>query len=496
MNASRSPRNGPLPSLLWEDGMFLLPHHFQYQEERLERLILEHATGNRFGVTRILIDEEALRQQNVYRIRSGEAFFEDGQKVHIPLTADPPPEGLEILPERAKAEGGILVLLGIPEIKPRGGNAADGSRKNSRDGLFRYRIDSREVPDDNAENTPAEVISTRHVVTRIFIEGDDTAGYLTMPIDRVILDEDALKNDGREELKPDPEFLPPASHAVRNGPIWARFHQAANRLEAVLVRQAKLLDSRLISRRSFDQDEIRELMKIQHLSRDLADLRYDLHEEEVPVKVLVKSTLRIIAGLAPFADRVTRFLPTLSDNERHPPYDPTTPHTCIDPLMGLMREVVAQVFPADHPSYPFVLDNKTYIWKVGVEPEWVLDGRYKLYLRIVTDDTPGIVPDMLQQQINVGSPQTVQKMQGRAVSALNLVKIGPVLPHGLPQGPRFHYFLIERTNKFWDAVVRERELAARVLGRVRLHFQSLSLWVVEPDKREKTDKKEMEAENA
>ena len=120
--------HGPMKLLsrvVWSEGMYLGPHHFQVQSRYFEDSI-QFATSSlwfsAYGLAGVDLDAHALENGTVSLIHA-RGVFPDGLPFNMP-------EGDELPAPRAIAElfpptrDGIVVMLAIPPRKPNGFNCA------------------------------------------------------------------------------------------------------------------------------------------------------------------------------------------------------------------------------------------------------------------------------------------------------------------------------------------------------------------------------------
>ena len=103
--------------VVWYEGMFLEPHHFQQNTRYLERLLhLKMSALQPFGwgFTSLKVDKDALRTGK-FRLLEGAGVFRDGTTFDFPQH-DEPPAPLQL------SDGQIndLVVLGVPIAQPEG----------------------------------------------------------------------------------------------------------------------------------------------------------------------------------------------------------------------------------------------------------------------------------------------------------------------------------------------------------------------------------------
>src|SRR5438309_1071686 len=126
--------------VVWTKGMFLMPQHFQAQDEYFEQTLHFRAAVSNFanwGLSRLGIDEASLVNGH-FSLRHCEGIFPDGLSFQAPLIDDLP-AGRQVDDHFADTRRPHLdVYLAIPQMRLSGANfqltASDGSSSSS----FRY----------------------------------------------------------------------------------------------------------------------------------------------------------------------------------------------------------------------------------------------------------------------------------------------------------------------------------------------------------------------
>src|SRR5215471_12375613 len=115
-----------LSRVVWSEGMYLGPHHFQTQNRYFEdsaRFAIENSFFEPWGLVAYKLDESAIRNAEV-AVRSAQGIFEDG--LAFEMTGEPPGDALpaprkirDIFPPLSE---GLLMLLAVPPRLPGAAN--------------------------------------------------------------------------------------------------------------------------------------------------------------------------------------------------------------------------------------------------------------------------------------------------------------------------------------------------------------------------------------
>ena len=167
--------------VLWGEGMFLRPQHFQQQALLLEQhLSSRQQLSNRhaWGVQQITLDEQALKGGTV-RIDALSILFRDGTLYQAPVNAPLPlSRDLNTLPQ-----AGIKTTLYacLAHMQPYGGNTRSGEAMSR---PTRFQSANVEVADLYTQALDAD-LSTLELDVRLMIEEENRDGYDAIPLCRL-----------------------------------------------------------------------------------------------------------------------------------------------------------------------------------------------------------------------------------------------------------------------------------------------------------------------
>jgi len=185
--------------VLWSEGMFLRPHHFQAADRYWGELI---STGNRFdhpcgyGISRLTVNTESL-QNNLLDLVGLSARMKDGTLLETEIghvdSVDLKTRLGNIAPPKV-----LQVFLAIPQDSEGQGNTA-----NTPTAVKRYLSFDREVADeirgDNRQSVPS-----RRLNYRILLSTDDCSGFHLLPLLQLL---PSSGTTGKYRI--DPEYFPP-----------------------------------------------------------------------------------------------------------------------------------------------------------------------------------------------------------------------------------------------------------------------------------------------
>src|SRR5579862_4988664 len=114
-----------LSRVVWSEGMYLGPHHFQAQSRYFEDSIdfaISALWYQPYGLLGCVLDEEALRNGTLSLVQA-RGVFPDGLPFLMP-DCDALPAARPIAASFSPTQESLTVMLGVPRRKPQGLNCA------------------------------------------------------------------------------------------------------------------------------------------------------------------------------------------------------------------------------------------------------------------------------------------------------------------------------------------------------------------------------------
>src|ERR1051325_7906209 len=177
--------------VVWAEGLFLRPQHFQQAERYFERLMsqrLESLAPYAAGFTKLQIDQELLKIGKVGLV-AAEGVFPDGTPFSIPFEAD--------IPEAFDVPGDVkdrLVLVTLP--LRRAGMAELAFERSGDSSLVRYIAADHEIRDAVLEMDSSAQLKIGRLNVRLQLDGETSAAHTALGVGRVV----EKRADGRVVL--------------------------------------------------------------------------------------------------------------------------------------------------------------------------------------------------------------------------------------------------------------------------------------------------------
>ncbi len=237
--------------VVWSEGLFLRPHHFQQQGRYLERYVEGRAVPLRshaWGFSNLELERDLLAVGKL-GLRSAKGLFPDGTPFTMPEDdALPPPleVGADVRNQR--------VYLGLP-LRKVGAPEIDRSAKPEH--LVRYELHDLEVRDVTASADSQAILEVASLRTRLLLESDPSDEYARIPLAHIV----ECRADRQIIL--DDRFIP----TVLNSGAAARLATFLHELEGLLHQRGEGLGARVAASGRGATAEISDFLLLQAVNR-------------------------------------------------------------------------------------------------------------------------------------------------------------------------------------------------------------------------------------
>ncbi|MGQ0697771.1 MAG: type VI secretion system baseplate subunit TssK [Panacagrimonas sp.] len=427
--------------VVWSEGMFLQPQHFQQQDRYVERT-LENRVGEiaayPWGFAHLALEESALALGKV-AVSAARGVMPDGTAFDFP-EHDGAPLALEI-PATAKNE---LLMLAVP-VKRHGSVEVDsGDSGNSGDADFaRYTAQDTEIADHNSGSDSRAPLRLGNLKLRLLLAREQTDGWATLGVVRI------LERRADNLVVLDRQYIPPCL-STSVSPVLSAYLQE---LEGMLHQRGEALASRLAHPGRGGVAEISDFLFLQTINRYeplIAHLRNiaPLHPE-----TLFRLGVTMAGDLATFRDGRRA--------AAYPRYLHPQPEKCFPQLMAELRASLSVVLETT--AIPIELQERKFGVRVAVIPDQELVRTASFVLAVNAQIPAEQLRARFPAQVKLGPVEKLRdlvnlQLQGIALKAL------PVAPRQIPFHAGFNYFEMDRTGEMWKQLEKSGALAMHIAG--------------------------------
>jgi type VI secretion system protein ImpJ len=443
-----------MPSkLLWGEGLFLRPQHFQQQDRYHEARLNQTARALHpyaWGVRRLAIDHDALKH-DVLRIDALSLVFPDGELYRAPEgDALPTQVRLAALPAGTQA---VTFHAALPALKSYGGNCTEAGDEGP-GGRSGANFDARYVQVDHdtqdlfTHAADAAITYLRKTV-RLVPDTEALDAYESFPLLR-------LRRVATGGFEVDPAFIPP-SVSVEGAP---GLHDAAARLMEKLLAKVNALygHMREPSRKVVEirGGDMSSFWLLHTASTGYAALSHYLNHPELHPERLFGDMLALAGGLMAYS-RTYKL-------EDLPAYSHLDPGPAFARLDDILRDLLDTVVSSRY--FSIALSNDRPSYHLGTLDSGKLTPQTTLYLAVSADMPALQLVEVVPLRFKLGAPQDVDKFVLSAMPGVKLMH-APQVPAALPIRPDTHYFVLESKGTLYENMLKAQAISIYVPNGIR-----------------------------
>jgi type VI secretion system protein ImpJ len=440
--------------VIWSEGLFLRPQHFQQLERSVEMLVESRATGvfsPGWGLTSLRLDEEALKIGRL-AIKAARGVMPDGTPFSIPEEYAAP-LALEVGTEVKECFVHLalpLVRSGMPEF------AVDAGPTTA---LSRFVGDDVRV-EDNVQGVgdPAEMKLGR-LNLRLMLDDDPRSGFCSIAVARIV------ERRSTGQLVLDESFIAPALDC-RGFPRLQDFVTEARNL---VRHRADTLAARLNQSQQKGVGEIGDFMMLQVANRYDPWLTHLGERESLHPESLYSVLVQAAGEFATFSDRRKRRA-RVQAIYRHEDLKNT-----FEPLMFDIRELLTEVINPN--AVPIPLQERAAGLYTGMVPDPDLLRNAQFVLAVNADKPGEFVRSRFPSQVKIGPPDKIRDLVRLHLPAIAVEPL-PMAPPRMPYYAGFTYFQLDRSGDLWKQLDVTKVIALHIAG--DFPGLQLELWALKP----------------
>jgi len=437
--------------VLWTEGMFLQPQHFQQQDRAAQRHVnarLAAEIGYGFGFTSLQIDRAAL-EQGMFAVASAAGVMPDGTPFEVP-GLDAAPAALKV-PQDVRDELVYLAVArsrpGVAESDVEGGNAAMPPR---------YLMADVEASDSEAVSLRQAPIQVGRLNLRLVLARDANEGFAVLGVARI------RERPAGAPVALDDTYVAPMLHAGGH-PVLEGYQRE---LLGLMHQRGDTLASLLAQPGRAGVGEIADFLFLQTINRHepvIAHLR----------RLAVLHPERLYTAFVNLAGE----LGTFREGRRPPPY-PDYAHDdlapCFRAVMADLRQSLSAVI--ERRAIPIELQMRKYGVRVAIIPDVELQRSATFVLAAAAQMPTETLRSRLPALAKIGPAEQIRAIVVDQVYGIALRAMA-VAPPGIPYHAGFAYFELEtRGSDLWKQLETSGGLAVHIAG--DFPGLELELWAV------------------
>lgn len=424
--------------VVWSEGMFLNPQHFQQQERYIESYVNGKCSAfgaYGWGLHEVSVDQELLKLGKI-SIINARGVFPDGTPFNFPSRDEPPP----VLEVPAGTHDSI-VYLAIPVKRP---GAVDVLEKDDTQGMARYyssKVESRDVTIDGGDTISIDVGKLR---IRLLYATDDLSGYACIGLLRI--------SESREDKNVllDDQYIPTCLDCAAS----SRLTGYISEMIGLLHHRGESIAGRLADTQRGGTAEIADYMLLQLVNR-LEPLANHLNKMQgLHPLDLFSESVQMVGELSTFTAKNKRppaFPPYLHDNLQ----------ATFAPVITSLRQCLTMVY--EQTAISLSLVEKKYGIRVAQIPDRSLLTSATFVLAVRADVAENILRSHLPAQMKIGPVEHIRQLVNVGMPGIP-IKALPVAPRQIPFHSGYTYFELERNTPLWKELNNTGGFALHVGG--------------------------------
>jgi type VI secretion system protein ImpJ len=424
--------------VVWSEGMFLNPQHFQQQDRYFEYYVNGRCSALApygWGFKEFELDQQLLNLGKI-SVQRASGIFPDGTPFNFPDTDDPPPV-IEI-PENTK---NTTIYLAVPVRRP---GAVDVLPQDSKQGLARYYALDKSVRDVTVEGGDNQKLQIGKLRLRLLLQTNDLSGFAYIPLVRI----SEIRQE--KDIALDERCIP----TVLDCKATLNLSAFLAELHGLLRHRAEAIAGRLADSRRGGTAEIADYLLLQVINR---------------VEPMVRH-MGQIDGLHPlplfdYLVQLTGELSTFVASNRRPPDLPVYLHADLEqtfmPLMQTLRKYLSMVY--EQTAIALNLAEKKYGVRVAEITDRSLLTTAGFVLAVRADVNDEMIRSRFPAQIKIGPVERIRQLVNAALPGIELKPL-PVAPRQIPFRAGYTYFELDQHSQFWKEMSSSGGFAMHVGG--------------------------------
>jgi type VI secretion system protein ImpJ len=436
--------------VVWSEGLFLRPQHFQQQDRYLERYVESRCAAlapHTWGFTEVELERDLL-SIGKFGLRRAAGVFPDGTPFRKP-DDDPLPAALDV----AAQTRGEIVSLAVP-LRRAGGVEVD--RAASADQLARHQVREVEARDAAMASATSAQVEVGALRTRFLLESEVSEAYASIPLAQIV----ECRADKRVVLED--AFIP----TVLDARAASRLSTFMTELLGLLHQRGEALGGRVAATGRGASAEIADFLMLQAINRYEPVLAHCagsglFHPEEL---------YRLCVAAA-------GELSTFTTGAKRPPRLDTYQHNRLresfEPVIAALRASLSAVL--EQAAIPIPIEAKKFGIHVAAVADRTLYSTAVFVLAARADLAAEELRQRFPAQIKIGPVEKIRDLVNLQLPGVPLHP-APVAPRQIPYHAGFVYFELDQSHELWNQLKSSGGIAFHVGG--EFPALAMELWAI------------------
>jgi type VI secretion system protein ImpJ len=424
--------------VVWSEGLFLQPQHFQQQDRHVERYVetrCEALASHSWGFTEVEIERDFL-SIGKFGLRRIAGVFPDGTPFRMP-DDDPLPPPIDI---DANVRDQV-VYLALP-LRRAGEPEVD--RTGAAEGLTRYDIQESQARDASSGSADSVLLEVASLRARLLVAADLTDAYAAVPLAHIV------ESRADKQVVLEDRFIP----SVLRARAAARLTTVSTELLGLFHQRGEALSGRVVGTGRGAAAEFADFLMLQAVNRYEPLFSHYAEAGAVHPERLFQTYVTAAGELATFTTTAKR-------PPRFPPYRHDRLRESFEPVIASLRASLSAVLEQNAIAIP--LQSRKFGISVAIVPDPTLYGSAVFVLAARADIPAEELRRRFPAQLKIGPVEKIRdlvtlQLPGVPVSAL------PVAPRQIPFHTGYAYFELDQHSELWEQLKSSGGLALHIAG--------------------------------
>jgi type VI secretion system protein ImpJ len=438
--------------VIWSEGMFPRPQHFQQQDRYFENFINNRCIGLQayaWGVYNLKIDFDLLNVGQI-ALKTCNGIFPDGTPFNLPEDDDLPLP-LE-LPENIHGE---IIYLALPLRRQ---DAQEIENISNTEGLARFRIDKWEVRDSSNFDDAKVPIQVGKLRTRLMKQSDERSGYTCLGVVRVI------EVQADKKILIDDQFIP----ANLNCFFEPRIHSFLKELSGLLNRCNEILTGRIVATGQGKRAKIADFILLQMVNRYLPLIDHLSHIMGLHPESFYRCCVQLAGELATFfrADKRPLMFPAYKHEDLKATFRP---------LMEELRQILSKIYK--QPAIQLSLKGPKFDTYAAKRPDLNLMENAAFVLAVYAEMPAETLRQEFPRQIIISPFEEIRQNISSQTPGIAIHPL-PEVPKQMPCHAGFIYFEMDKSGELWEKMASSEGFAFHIGGNypgLKLEFWAIGV---------------------
>ncbi len=423
--------------VIWSEGLFIQPQHFQQQERHTKHLVTQrpNISGlSNWGITALKIDEQLLALGK-FGITQCKGILPDGTAFDIP-EHQCAPSPIDIPANLTD----MCIYLALPLNQLESIQSINPTNPNQE--LYRYQCNTIDITDTNVGSGISTKIQVGQLALRFLLGNENKGGYTYLKIAKI------KKISNSKQILLEPNFCPPCLdvHAI------SFFVNFLSELLGLLHYRGDKIVEYITDINRAGVSEVSDFMLLQLINRAETLCQFLTNKQGIHPETLFCYLIQLMGELATFTSKSRRPI-------QIPEYFHDELQKSFTPIINEIRRALSVVL--EHGAVQLKLEQQKYgIWLSSITDRTLLD-KADFILAISADVAPDTLRTQLIAQTKIAPVEMIQSLINRALPGINLQPI-IVVPRQIPFNTGFIYFILDKQHEYWKEMASSGAFAIQI----------------------------------